>query len=299
MAFVLGLFAVILQGIFSGSETAIMRANWMRLLLKGKKKLFLLQERPKVILTSLIGTNIFVVLASFSFSYFFVTTLGKGSTLLAIIFTALLSLLIGEFLPKAVAKAYPEFWYESLYPFIEFANRLFSPFASLIQGFVSPFLKEKARELKLTRQDLLLLFGRERSEKIAKAVLEFSQIKVKDVMIPLRFTISLNKDATPEAFYHILREYGYSRYPVYEGKKENVIGVLHAKDFLSYPNLRIRPPYFVSEEMKIKDVFSEMRRGKDKGVHLAVVRDKTGKAIGILTLEDILEEIVGEIRSEI
>ncbi len=299
MALLFGIMAIFLQGIFSGSETAIMRANWMRILLQGKKKLALLEKREKGILTTLIGTNIFVVLASFSLSYFFVATLGKKFVFFALFFTTALSLLFGEFLPKAIAKQYPELWYEYLYPFIRFFNQVFSPFAFFVQRLISPLVKERRREFKLTRQDLLLLFGKERSERIAKAVLEFSQIKVKDVMIPLKFTVAIKSDSPPEVIYHILRESGYSRYPVYQERKDNIIGVVHAKDFLFSPDYKIRPPYFVSEDKKLREVFSEMRRGKDKTTHLAVVKDKNDKVIGILTLEDILEEIVGEIRSEI
>ncbi|MEO0102610.1 MAG: CNNM domain-containing protein [candidate division WOR-3 bacterium] len=298
MGFFFGILAIFFQGLFSGSETAVMRVNWLRILLKGKKKLFLLQNREQTILTSLIGTNLSVVLASFAFSYFFVATLGEGFIILSVIWVTILSLIFGEFLPKAIAKEYPEFWYEYLYSFLIFANRFFSPFTRFLQKIIQPLLKEKRKELKLTKEDLLSLFGKEGHEKIARAVLEFSSLKAKDVMIPLKFTIAINKEASLPAIYHILKEYGYSRYPIYEKKKGNVIGILHAKDFLFYPDLKIRPPYFVSDDKKLKDVFSEMRRGKDKGIHLAIVLNRAGKAIGILTLEDILEEIVGEIRSE-
>lgn len=298
MGFFLGILAIFFQGLFSGSETAVMRVNWLRILLKGKKKLLLLQNRGRAILTLLMGTNLSVVLASFAFSYFFVATLGEKFIILSVVWVTILSLIVGEFLPKAIAKEYPEFWYEYLYSLLTFANWFFSPFTLFLQKIMQPLFKEKKEELKLTREDLLSLFGKGGHEKIARAVLEFSSLKAKDVMIPLKFTIAINKEASLSAIYHILKEHGYSRYPVYEKKKGNVIGILHAKDFLFYPDLRVRPPYFVPDDKKLKDVFSEMRRGKDKGIHLAVVLNRDGKAIGILTLEDVLEEIIGEIRSE-
>ncbi|MEO0100927.1 MAG: CNNM domain-containing protein [candidate division WOR-3 bacterium] len=298
MVFTLGILAIILQGLFSGSETAVLRLNWLRILLKGKEKLSLIQKRERTILASLIGTNLCVVFASFAFSYLFITTFGEGFVFLSVLWVAILSLLFGEFLPKAIAKEYPEFWYEYLYPFLSFTNWLFSPLTFLLQKTIQPLFQEKREELKLKREDLIALFGQKGYERIARAVLEFSSLKARDVMIPLKLMIAISADADPAAIYHILREYGYSRYPIYRKKKENIVGLLHAKDFLSYPDLKMRTPYFVSEDKKLKDVFSEMRRGKDKGLHLAVVLDKNKRTIGILTLEDILEEIVGEIRSE-
>jgi CBS domain containing-hemolysin-like protein len=298
MGLFFGILAIILQGLFSGSETAVIRLNWLRILLRRKKKLDLLQKREGLILASLIGTNLSVVFASFAFSYFFVTTFGEGFVVLSVIFATLLSLIFGEFLPKAIAKEYPEFWYDHLYSFLAFFHWLFSPFIFLLQKVVQPLSQEKRRELKLTRDDLLSLFGKGGHAKIARAVLEFSSLTAKDVMIPLKLTVTLNKELPPIAIYHILKEYGYSRYPIYEKRKDNIIGVIHAKDFLFYPSLKIREPYFVFEEKRIKEVFAEMRRGQDKGIHLAVVLDRNKKAVGILTLEDILEEIVGEIRSE-
>ncbi len=299
MVFFLGILAILFQGLFSGSETAILRTNWLRILLVGKRRLSLLQEKDKLILTSLIGTNVFVVLSAFAFSYYFVSSLGQWAITLAIVWTSLLSLIFGEFLPKAMAKEYPEAWYNYLYPFLAISHRFFSPFIKMMVRILPAVGRERRQELKLRREDLLSLYGKERSSLIARAVLEFSSRKVRDVMTPLRFTVALRKDSPPNAIYHILSEYGYSRYPVYEEKKEKIIGVIHTKDLLSYPEIRWRRPYFVSSEKKVREVFAEMRRGKDEGLHLAVVVDKTGKAIGILTLEDILEEIVGEIRSEV
>ncbi|MCS7250751.1 MAG: CBS domain-containing protein, partial [candidate division WOR-3 bacterium] len=102
-------------------------------------------------------------------------------------------------------------------------------------------------------------------------------------------------DADITEISEIIRKYRYSRYPVYQKVKNNIVKIITLKDLLFFPQINYRSPLFVKENTPITEAFSEMRK---KGEHLAIVIDKNEKALGIITLEDIVEEMVGEIRRE-
>jgi len=136
-------------------------------------------------------------------------------------------------------------------------------------------------------------------------VLEFADRVVKEIMIPRTRMVAVDKGASPEELVRIVTENPYSRMPVFEGSVDNVVGILMVRDIVrelrSGPVSAVRldghlkPPFFVPEQMKISRLLKEMQR---RHVHLAVVVDEFGGTSGIVTLEDVLEEIVGEIQDE-
>jgi putative hemolysin len=139
---------------------------------------------------------------------------------------------------------------------------------------------------------------------LLNSILEFPSIKVKDIMVPRIAIEGLKKNSTFNELIMVVREVAHSRYPVYEEDLDDVLGFLHIKD-LAFMNLEeqkdfditryIKPPIFVYEHMKIQAVFDHMNRKK---VHLALVKDENGMVVGMLTLEDIMEEIFGSIQDE-
>ena len=136
------------------------------------------------------------------------------------------------------------------------------------------------------------------------SILEFPTIKVKDIMVPRTRVHAIKKDANFKEVIELVKEVSHSRYPVYEEDLDSTLGFLHVKD-LSFvePEERdqfkieehINEPFFVYEHMKIQAVFDHMNKKK---VHLALVKDENGLVVGIVTLEDIMEEIIGEITDE-
>jgi putative hemolysin len=136
------------------------------------------------------------------------------------------------------------------------------------------------------------------------SILEFPSIKVKDIMVPRTSIEAIKIGARFEDIINLVREVVHSRYPVYQESMDDVIGFLHIKDltFVTETERRnfnvskyLKPPFFVYEHMKIQAVFDHMNRKK---VHLALVKDENGIVVGMLTLEDIMEEIFGEIQDE-
>jgi putative hemolysin len=139
---------------------------------------------------------------------------------------------------------------------------------------------------------------------LLNSILEFPSIKVKDIMVPRTSIEAIKKEAKFEDIISLVREVIHSRYPVYQESLDEVLGFLHIKDlsFVTDAERRtfdvtkyLKPPFFVYEHMKIQAVFDHMNRKK---VHLALVKDENGIVVGMLTLEDIMEEIFGEIQDE-
>lgn len=142
-------------------------------------------------------------------------------------------------------------------------------------------------------------------EELLNSVLEFADRVVKEIMIPRTRMVAVDREAAPEELLRVVTENPYSRMPVYEGSVDNVVGILMVRDIVQ--ELRrgpigslklgahLKPPFFVPEQMKISRLLKEMQR---RHVHLAVVVDEFGGTSGIVTMEDVLEEIVGEIQDE-
>ena len=139
---------------------------------------------------------------------------------------------------------------------------------------------------------------------LLSSILEFPTIKVKDIMVGRQDVCGISADSTYDEVIQVIRDEAHSRYPVYDEDLDNTVGFLHVKDLafveekeggkFSVKNY-VKPPFFVYEHMKIQSVFDHMNRKK---VHLALVKDENGLVVGIVTLEDIMEEIFGEIHDE-
>lgn len=305
MEFLLATIFILFQGILSGTETAVIRANWLRLKLKAKekgiseKKIKFLENKEENLIITLIGTNIFVIFAASFYSSFFIQNLGKNFVFLAIIFSTTLSFFIGELIPKILAGNYPEIWlllFSSFYRFFYYFLQIISrPIYFLLKVIFLSIIK-KRKNLPLLQRDLLTyLQDFKKSKFIAQQVLEAKNIKVKEIMIPIELTVAIPSDVDISKILEIIKKYRYSRYPIYQNNKNNIIKIITLKDLLFFPQIKYRSPLFVNETLRITEVFSEMRKKRE---HLAIVVDKNNKPIGIVTLEDIVEEMVGEIRRE-
>ncbi|MBL7663747.1 MAG: HlyC/CorC family transporter [Bacteriovoracaceae bacterium] len=228
--------------------------------------------------------------------------------------TTFFVLIFGEIIPKTFARSNAEslavpairilevFYYGS-YPVVQF-------FKFIIETVLGK--KANLRGRLVSKEDIEYLVERAEKEKtidskqidLLSSILEFPTIKVRDIMVPRSNVCAVNADATFTEVMETIRSEVHSRYPVYHDTLEQTIGFLHVKD-LAFVNEvertnfkiedHINPPFFVYEHMKIQAVFDHMNRKK---VHLALVKDESGVVVGIVTLEDIMEQIFGEIQDE-
>jgi putative hemolysin len=231
--------------------------------------------------------------------------------------TALVSIVIGEIVPKSLALQAPDVWALRLAPFITFCTIVFTPLTRLVVGLanlaVAPFGgKAKFETPMITREEFEQIVdqGEKHGElddeeaKIITNVFDLSETAVRAVMTPRIDVTALPVDAPLTKTLETILESGHSRIPVFEETIDHIIGIIHAKDLLPHfktnqtdVDLRtvMRPAYFVPETKTVADLLAEMRRDK---YQMAIVRDEYSGTAGLVTLEDLIEEIVGEIRDE-
>jgi putative hemolysin len=280
---------------------------------KSKRVSEVLKE-PERLLTSMLITNIFAnitvaVLSAFALNVIlkFENSPGIG-ILLKIIIIGTFILLFGEMLPRIYANRNPRSVARFLVYFVIICEKLLYPVSSLIinSHSVKNWLAVKKQNISFDDlSDAIELAANDikKEKTIIESIIKFGNIDAADVMTP-RINISAIDINTPlNKLILFLVEWGYSRIPVYEGNIDTIKGILYIKDLLplldkpgafTWQSL-IRPPYYVPENKKIDDLLREFQTKK---IHMAIVIDEYGGTGGIITLEDIIEEIVGEIRDE-
>jgi putative hemolysin len=237
-----------------------------------------------------------------------------------VVVTVLLSLftiVFGELVPKSLALAHTERYALILSAPVDLLGRLLGPIvtalAAITRGIARSLGADVSREAQITAEELKLIVERggeqgvleAEEEQMINAVIELGGRRVHEVMVPRVAIAGIRASASFEEAIDIVVEEGHSRIPAYEESLDEVVGILYAKDLLPYlksdaaprPALRslLRPPVLVPESMTIDDLLHEMQRRK---VHIAIVLDEYGGTAGIVTIEDLLEEIVGEIQDE-
>jgi putative hemolysin len=230
---------------------------------------------------------------------------------------ALFTIVFAELVPKTLALARPERWALVLSQPIDFLARVLSPIVAVLTGvtrWVTGLLGVQMNsEASITAEELRLIVERggeqgvleAEEEQMINAVIELGDRRVHEVMVPRVSIAGLPVGATIEEAVDAIVNDGHSRIPVYEDSIDEIVGILYAKDLLPYlkpdagerPSLRslLRAPVLVPESMTIDDLLHELQRRK---VHIAVVLDEYGGTAGLVTIEDLLEEIVGEIQDE-
>uniref|UniRef100_A0A7C4GB79 DUF21 domain-containing protein n=1 Tax=candidate division WOR-3 bacterium TaxID=2052148 RepID=A0A7C4GB79_UNCW3 len=296
---------IVLLGLFAGSETAIYRANWIRLTNWVNRRipgaavaLRLLDNREPAIIATLVGTNLCAVFSAQIAARFFAVAFGPAFTPLAVVFVVILTLFVGEYLPKALAQAAPDRWLRTFALPLETSRILFAPFVYLLAGLVrlfGPRAGAGRRPFALTRQDFVTALATPATAALARRLFRFSGSIVADVAIPLEQVKSVRHDAGLNEITALVAETGFSRIPVWEGTPDNITGVIVVKDLLAAPAWRVRRALRVKETTRALEVLRMMQA---RGDHMAALHDETGRTTGIVTLEDLLEELVGEIRSE-
>lgn len=311
---------VFLSAFFSASETAYSSLNMIRLKTKAedgdkaaKKIMGLAEKYDNLLSTILIGNNIVnIALASLG-TVFFSSILksGAGPTVSTIVITVVV-LIFGEVTPKSMAKQMPERFASVTAPVLSLLLVLFTPLNLILSGIrtvvAKPF-KLKA-EAGITDAELLTMVEEaedggdltaHESELIRNAI-EFDNVEVEEILTPRVDVVAVADSCTMKELEEVFIESNFSRIPVYHKSIDNIIGVIHEKDYFSAVRRGvssiqelIEPAYFTTGSAKIGGLLRKLRDNHD---HLAVVVDEYGGTEGIVTMEDILEELVGEIWDE-
>ena len=312
---------IALSGFFSASETAFSTANRMKLKTLAQEKnkraklvLALTDNYPKLISTILVGNNIVNITLSSIATLFFIDLIDNSSAATAVS-TAVITVVVlvfGEVSPKTLAKESPEKFAMFAAGFMKVMTVLLTPVNFLFDRWNKLLLRlfRIERDAQVTEEDLLNIVNEAQSgggigkdeSTIIRSAIEFNDLDVQDVLTPRVDVVAASITDGKDEVFRLFRESGFSRLPVYKGTVDNILGVINQKDFyeqvmLGKRKLRsiIAPAKMVTPYMKISDLMKVLQRCK---THMAVVIDEYGGTLGIVTLEDILEELVGEIWDE-
>ncbi len=313
--------SLLLSAFFSGSEAALLSLphekakqiaeehgvdSWAM-----KKWL----EIPNDLLTTILVGNNFVniLIASLSANiaerYF-----SNDALAISVGVTTMIILLFGEIAPKTFGRGQSERFAPLCVVILIACYYLMWPIVKAFTKIIQLVLGKNAnvRSRAVTKDDIEVMVEMAEEERtidskqldLLNSILEFPSIKVKDIMVPRTAIEGLKSRCSFQEVIRIVREVAHSRYPVYGEDLDDVLGFLHVKDlaFMASEEQKnfdvtkyLKPPFFVYEHMKIQAVFDHMNRKK---VHLALVKDENGMVVGMLTLEDIMEEIFGSIQDE-
>lgn len=313
-------FLVVLSAYFSATETAFSSLNRIRIKSMagdGSKRaelvLRLYDNYDRLLSTILVGNNIVNIAAASIATVFFIKYFADlGATISTIVITVVV-LIFGEITPKSLAKESPEKFASFSAPFLRLlivvltpVNYLFAQWKKLLSVIFKTSLDNRA----MTEQELLTMVEEaeqdgainEDDKQLIHSVIEFSDLKAEDIFTPRVDIVGISKDTTTDAITELFLETGYSRLPVYDGSIDNIIGVVHLRDFFDFIIKKKKPlddiislAVFVTPSIRISDLLKLLQKKKS---HMAVVTDEYGGTAGIVTMEDILEELVGEIWDE-
>ncbi len=312
---------IISAGFFAGSETAFSYCNGVRMKLlaesgnkNAKRVSWILEHFERAVVTLLIAVNVIHVIAATISTVMAVELLGSVGSVVATIALTLMVFMFGENIPKNIARANADSYSMFVSLPITWLTYLLWPFATFfirIGGVVKKLARIKNDEPSLTEDEFAEivesvgddgLIEPEETE-IIKSAIEFGDQTVSEVMMPRGLISAIPINISMQGLKNILLEEKFSRFPVYDGNLDHIVGVLQSATCLwklvkGIPfKMRevLGKPYFVSPDTRLDEVFETMGR---KRTHFAIVRSDEGKTIGIISMEDILEEIVGEIYDE-
>ncbi|WP_242879726.1 HlyC/CorC family transporter [Eisenbergiella tayi] len=309
-----------MSGYFSATETAFSSLNRIRIKNmadKGNKRaalvLKLSEDYDRLLSTILIGNNIVNIACASLSTLLFVRLLGEdaGASVSTAV-TTVIVLVFGEVSPKSIAKESPEKFSMFSAPILNFMAVLLTPLNFLFKQWkkvLSRFFHSSASQ-GITEEELITIVEEARQDggideqegDLLRNALEFNELKAADILTPRIDVVGVNVCAGAEEIASVFTETGYSRLPVYQDSIDNIVGILYHKDFYNkiYGTGKgikdvIRPALFITRHKKISQLLQELQASNH---HIAVVIDEFGGTVGIVTLEDILEELVGEIWDE-
>ncbi len=313
---------VFFEGFFSGSEIAIISADKIKLrhlASLGSKGAVLaqkmLQQPERFLGTTLVGTNLSLVISSVT-----LTTIlsmhpefAHNVEFYVAVFLTPVALIFGEIVPKSIFQQHAETIVPIIAPPLHLAFKVFYPIVFVVTAIAGGMMRvvgieKKQRKQTLTREELKFLLHTDQGaiadqqrKEMMQRVFDFGDTTVEEIMVPLVDVQALEKGTTIEQAIKQIHEHGFSRIPIYEERVDHLIGVIHAFDLLRASSKEmtidrfIRKAYYVPDTMLLADFIKDLQRHHTQ---IAIVVNEYGGALGIVTLEDSLEQIVGEIDDE-
>ena len=305
---------------FSASETAFSSLNQIRLKSRAEdgdssaaRVLAMAEQYDKLLSTILIGNNIVNIAAASIGTILFTQMLGaeRGATMSTIVLTIIV-LIFGEVTPKSLAKEMPERVATAVSPFLVLLMALMTPLTWLFtqwKKLLGRFVHSGEADT-ITEGELMTMVSEaendgeltDRESELIRSAIEFDDVEVEEILTPRVDVVAVEDDIPLEELAQTFAESGYSRLPVYHGTIDNIIGVVHEKDFYIARLKKatriddlVVPTLYTTGSTQISQLLRTLR---EQHHHLAVVVDEYGGTEGIITLEDILEELVGEIWDE-
>jgi len=314
-------FLILLSGFFSGAEISLVSLNkidihrMIKNKVRGASMIEILKKNPqKLLITILVGNNLVNIAASVLTTYW--VTIKFGNQFLGIT-TGILTLLIlifGEIIPKTIAERFPQKFALISARALYYLQFLLFPIIWVLEKKLNLFLKTiGGKNKKITEEEIKAMLtvsaeegAIENEEKeLINNIMEFDETKVAQIMTPRAKIASLNNATTIDKAIDYILEEGYSRIPVYNGKLDSITGVVTIQDILKakkhrtedtcLKDLELKVPIIIPEAKPLNDLFKEFQW---KYQHMAIVVNEHGSVTGLVTMEDLLEEIVGEIVDE-
>ncbi len=315
---------LVLSALFSSSETALMSLGKIRVKQmvenreRGADRVNRLLRDPNKLLSGiLIGNNLVNIGASSLATSLSIDAFGNTGVGIATGVMTLLILIFGEITPKSLAAQNSKKLSIKLSGFVQFIITVFTPVSFVLSQITNFLVKMLGGEVDksqpfFTEEEFKTIVNVGHKEGVLDVeekdiiynVFDFGDSRVHDVMTPRTEMVSIDVELPYEEVIRVISQEQYSRIPVYEDNVDNIIGILYVKDLLILENKQqtqfylknyIRPPYFTYEFKSIKELFKEMRTNR---IHMAIVVDEYGGTEGIVTIEDLIEEIVGDIEDE-
>ena len=313
-------FLVACSAFFSASETAFSSLNQIRLKSRAEdgdasaaRVLAMAEKYDKLLSTILIGNNIVNIAAASIGTILFTRALGaeRGATMSTIVLTIVV-LIFGEVTPKSLAKEMPETVATAVSPMLNLLMVLFTPLTWLFSQWkrLLGHFVHSTEEDTITEGELMTMVSEaendgeltDRESELIRSAIEFDDVEVEEILTPRVDVVAVEGNTSLDEVAQTFAESGYSRLPVYHDTIDNIIGVVHEKDFYlarlkketSLEEL-VKPTLYTTGSTQISQLLRTLR---EQHHHLAVVVDEYGGTEGIITLEDILEELVGEIWDE-
>lgn len=315
---------VFLSAFFSSSETAFTSINKIklrRLIENGNKKALrvdkLIENPSKLLSTILIGNNIVNIAASSLATSLAINAYGNNAVVLSTAIMSVIIIIFSEITPKSFAAEHSLTLSLKFSRTIEIFMFIISPIVAILYIISSFFIKvlggeTPESEVFITEEELKTLVDVGSEEGVLEIdekemlhnIFEFGDLRVKDVMVQRVDIMAIEANSTYKETLQAIKEEQLSRFPVYDGDIDHVIGILNVKDLLFLKNKEkenfnirnyTRDAYYTYEFKKITDLFQEL---KFERIHIAIILDEYGGTVGVVTIEDLLEEIVGEIDDE-
>jgi len=312
---------IVMQSFFSGSEMMLISSNKLKLRRKAAKgsrgarlALDMINNPRWFLATTSTGTNMFVITASVVAAVLFENLFGKHGEMLTIVIISPFLLTFGEIIPRTIFQQNATRIAPRISHLLFFASRIISPITYLFfwasERFYRRIGKENIKKLPyITKEELAMMLSipgegsdlKRKEKKLIRGVFHLSESKISDVMVPLVNVTAITNTAGVSNAIKILSKTGYSRLPVFKDRIDNLIGIIHFLDLLHAHDSKteieqfIRKVPIVPEHKRVDDLLLSFQKSHNS---IAIVVDEYGGSVGIITIEDILEEVVGEIHDE-